>query len=491
MKSIVCGGVWTGPGDRILPASKISISGDRITGISNASDVNSRLFAIPGFVDAHCHFLWSGLERLFVDLRGTVSAMDLVDSVNSEIDSRRTGRILRGYGFDESTWNDPALPTLKELDRATGSRPVFIRRVCGHEALVNSAMLEMLPLKSPGVNYSTGVIREGIILDFESVFPIEADILGQACSLAVEQAYSKGVIAVYTFESRVTAEILLKNRPTIRISLCLFGKDADFLNEFPKEYEDAPPQISGLKFFLDGSLGASTAAVSGNYTDGTIALPLLSDEQVMRSLKLADSLDLMPVYHAIGGRALAQIDRVGQKFLEKRSGGDTIKIRIEHAEELTADWPGRWNPSVHSFVMQPNFVSRWQIPGGLYERKIGKERAMAMNPFSLVKDAGFQMGFGSDGMPFGPLKGLDGATDHPLEKFRIDTASALNAYTLEAASICGFQDIAEHLSPGRKADMTVLSADPFHTPWSEIEVAVTICDGKVVHGHEALLEEIS
>ncbi|RKZ08480.1 hypothetical protein DRQ25_09020 [Candidatus Fermentibacteria bacterium] len=140
--------------------------------------------------------------------------------------------------------------------------------------------------------------------------------------------------------------------------------------------------------------------------------------------------------------------------------------------------------------MQPNFVSRWQIKGGLYEGKLGKERARALNPFRLVADAGFSLGFGSDCMPFGPLAGLGGATDHPLDEFAIDTAQALNAYTLEAAAICGFGDLAEELTEGRVADMTVLSADPFHTHWDKIEVVATIMDGKTVFGPEAFLEEM-
>ena len=128
---------------------------------------------------------------------------------------------------------------------------------------------------------------------------------------------------------------------------------------------------------------------------------------------------------------------------------------------------------------------RGAVPG-----KLGQERALTLNPFSLVKNAGFSLGFGSDCMPFGPLRGLSGATDHPLEQFGIDTASALNAYTLEAAAICGFQDITGHLKAGRVADMTVLSADPFQTSWDEIEVVATISRGETVHGLESLLEEI-
>ncbi len=490
MKSFLCGGIWAGPGSCVLPPSRISISGERITDISPSADVHSHLFVIPAFVDAHCHYFWSGLERLCLNLTGAVSAGDLLDLVSSMIDSEGTGRILRGFGFDCSYWNNPLLPSLKELDRVTGNRPVFLRRVCCHKALVNSAMLDILPLKSPGVDYSTGIIREGIIFDFESLFPPEPHILDQACAIATELAYSSGVTSLCTFEPLVTVEALLKNIPTIRMSICLFGRDAGFLGETPHNLEEIVPFIDGLKFFLDGSLGASTAAVSGSYADGTVAEPIMSDEQVLRSLEFADSLNLKPVYHAIGGRALAQIDRVSNDYLKKYDGRNPETIRIEHAEELIADWPGRWDTSMHSFVMQPNFVNRWQISGGLYEGKLGKDRALTLNPFSLVKDAGFSLGFGSDGMPFGPLKGLGGATDHPVDKFGIDIAQALNAYTIEAAAICGFHDLTGNLKAGRVADMTILSTNPFHTPWDEIEVVATISRGETVYGLESLLEEI-
>jgi predicted amidohydrolase YtcJ len=452
--------------------------------------MHSDLFVIPGFVDAHCHFCWSGLESLYLNLSGTSSAADLLELISSEIHLERTGQILRGFGFDCTNWNNPLLPSLAELDRATGSRPVFFRRVCCHKALVNSAMLELLPRECPGVDYSTGIIKEGVVFDFESLFPPQSHILDQACSMATELAFSSGVTALCTFEPLVTTEVLLKNSPPIRMSICLFGKDAGFPGEAPAHLEGLLPGLDGLKFFLDGSLGASTAAVSRSYADGTVTEPLLSDEQVLRSLEIADSLGLMPVYHAIGGKALAQIDRVSHSFRKEHDRGNPLNVRIEHAEELIADWPGNWDTSIHSFVMQPNFVNRWQIKGGLYEGKLGKERASALNPFSLVADAGFSLGFGSDGMPFGPLRGLSGATDHPLDKFGIDTASALNAYTLEAAAICGFQELTGDLTAGRVADMTVLSADPFHASWDEIEVVATIIGGKTVFGPEAFLEEI-
>ncbi len=490
MRYLRCGGIWLGPGKAVLPSSIISISDDIITDIRPSSDVQSELFVIPSFVDAHCHFTWSGLERVFFDLSDAVSASDLLALISSVIDSDDTGRILRGFGFDENCWNNPELPSLSELDRVTGKRPVFFSRVCLHKAIVNSAMLEMLPAESSGVNYETGVIKEGIIYDFLTLFPPERHILNQAFSHATELAWSSGVTAAFTFEPLLTSALLVKHKSPLRMSIGLFGMDAGFQGEIHGDLREILPHMSGLKFFLDGSLGASTAAVSGTYSSGTAVKPMLSDDQVMASLEFADRLGLMPVYHAIGGRALEQIDRVSCKYISRRQNNDKhIRIRIEHAEELTADWPGHWNPAVHSFVMQPNFVKRWQTRGGLYEAKLGRDRALAMNPFRLVLDAGFPLGFSSDGMPFGPLNGLDGATEHPTERFRLDTASALNAYTLEAASICGFKDLSKPLARGRIADITVLSGNPFNTSWDEIKVIATISAGETVYGLEELQED--
>ena len=86
-------------------------------------------------------------------------------------------------------------------------------------------------------------------------------------------AFSSGVTALCTFEPLVTTEVLLKTPLPVRMSICLFGNDAGFTEEAPASLEGVLPGIDGLKFFLDGSLGASTAAVSGSYADGTVAEP--------------------------------------------------------------------------------------------------------------------------------------------------------------------------------------------------------------------------
>lgn len=489
MSSIACGAAWTGPNDQLLPASLIEFSEGRITGISPAPESESNLFIIPAFVDAHCHFTWSGLQKLYLDLESAGSSGDFLEMLASEVEDEKTGGILRGCNFDESLWTDSRLPSLTELDAVTGERPVFIRRVCCHKALVNTAMLNMLPPGCEGVDWSSGIIREGIIVGFENLYQPEPHILRKAALLAEELCYSSGVTAVYSFEHLFSIEALAMNNPSVRMSVSVFGEDVPLLEKALRDESIDLSRLRGLKFFLDGSLGAKTAAVSGTYLDGTLMNPIMNDDQVLNSLLLSDRLGLTPSFHAIGARALNQIDRAGKLYFEKTGLNGIPEIRVEHAEELLPAWPGNWDPSMYSFIMQPNFVKRWQQRGGLYEKNLGRERAVKLNPFGLLERSGFSLGFSSDGMPFGPLRGLQGATDHPSDEFRLDIDTALDAYTLGAASICGFDDLSLRLGVGRKADMAVLSDNPFRTAWDKIEIVATIQGGELVYGPPDILEE--
>jgi predicted amidohydrolase YtcJ len=112
---------------------------------------------------------------------------------------------------------------------------------------------------------------------------------------------------------------------------------------------------------------------------------------------------------------------------------------------------------------------------------------LRLNPFALVLENGFRLGFGSDNMPFGPLYGITGATGHPVPGFRLSCQAALQAYTLGSAWMCGFHHLAVPLGPGRPADMAVLSGNPFDAGFEGLEVVATLRGGSVVHGPPDLL----
>jgi len=484
-----CAGLWTGRGAP-LPASTLHFSGGRITGIEPCMGSHPPVFVIPSFVDAHCHMSWTGLQSVTLDLTDVDGAQEMLDRISSRAATLPHGEILRAEKFDESAWALPSLPGLHELDAAAGGRPAIIRRVCGHMVLATSALMDMLPEGCPGLDRNTGRIMEGAALEMDMLFPPSDALLERALEAAANLALSMGLTAVQTMEPMFVVKAIASRPPVIRLAAGVFHRDAGALAAVAGiDAQLRGVRVNGMKIFLDGALGAGTAAVDGCFLDGSTAETVYDDGSLRSALLDASALGLVPMVHAIGADALRMLDRVSAELARTNPEALRHGVRVEHAEELLPAWPGTWDPSIHRFSMQPNFVSRWQGAGGMYHRRLGAARADRLNPFGLVARAGFVLGFGSDGMPLGPLEGLAGATRHPVPEYRLETAEALQAYTLGAASISGFSELSDPVAPGRTGDLAVLSADPFRTPWEEIRVAATIMDGNVVYGQEDIIRD--
>ncbi len=484
MKTLCCSSVWTGGESPPLGPSRIIIDGDRIEAILPAARQAPGLHVIPAFVDAHCHFLWMGLAEASLDLSGCRGKSDILDALASA--GVKDG-ITRGEGWDESLWPDPSLPGLEEIDAAAGGNPVFLRRICGHAALVSTAMLRLLAGRCGRLDPPPDgpLVREDPVLRSFDLFPPSERELDDAKAAAEAKALSMGVTALSSTESSIHAMRLLEDGPArIGMTISVFegGRGA-----VSGPASRGRVSITGRKMFLDGAFGARTAAVAGAFRDGSSGMLLHDDETLERMISDAWRAGLRPVVHAIGGRALGQLDRVGGRCRAKDPRGSHAGIRVEHAEELLAVWPGGWTPGFHFFSMQPNFVRRWQLPGGMYEDRLPAEDAVRLNPFRTVLGAGLLLGFGSDCMPFGPLWGLEGATAHPEASLGLTREEALRAYTLDAAAVAGFEDLAVPLGPGRPADLAVLSADPLSAPWDGIRVVATIAGGCPAWGETEVL----
>jgi len=472
-----------------LGSAGLTIENGRITGIDPLGGSSKGPFVIPSFIDAHCHFSWTGLQAISLDLSGVSSSDGMLEALAAESAALPAGLILRAEKMEEISWEVPIFPSLSSLDAVTGDRPTFIRRVCGHMILVNSAMMNLLPAESPGLDRSSGLIREGIALKIDRLFPPDPETLRRAFISAEKTALSAGVTAVGTFEPLFTLAALGEIPLRIGLAAGVIADDPAELEEVLSSDRTPIPRLLGLKTFLDGSIGAGTAALSGTYTDGSSAMPVMSDEELTHTIRTASDLGMATLVHAIGGRALDMLDRVCRTLRETSPAALSPGIRIEHAEELLGDWPGSWDATVHSFCMQPNFVNRWQMEDGLYQQMMGSKASRSLNPFASVLAGEFRLGFGSDGMPFGPLHGLAGATSHPDPVQRLDIGTALHAYTLGAADICGFMELATPLRNGRTADLAFLSESPFEIgSWEETELLATMVAGVTVFKDQEVLD---
>jgi predicted amidohydrolase YtcJ len=99
----------------------------------------------PGFVDGHAHVRVSTLTHLAIDLTSVRGAADLLAKV---ADAAHSGSgIVIGHGWHETSWEDPRLPTLDEIDQASGGREVYLARADIHSALISPALAERAGLR--------------------------------------------------------------------------------------------------------------------------------------------------------------------------------------------------------------------------------------------------------------------------------------------------------------------------------------------------------
>ena len=473
MPTVNCRSLWTGEGSCL---SNVSVDIDD-SGIIQSIRDSSResfenfdhCFAMPSFVDAHIHYSWMVVKEASLDLSEVRSADECLSVVQTAV-NRRDHDIVRGESFDESEWIDEELPSLARLDSITGDVPVFLRRVCGHTAIVNSSMLRLIDPDQAGVDRSTGVLKEWPVLNFEVMFPLPEKVLTEAMSRVDSMIFSKGVTAARTFESTHTAELVQNSSLAPDLSISIMVDDIEKLlkSGFP---------ATKVKIFLDGSLGARNAAILCPYPDSSVGELSYTDDELLALLLRCGEAGFSISVHAIGGKALQQLDLVSNSAF--RILGHGFNVSVEHAEDILKAWPGTWNSSFHVFSMQPNFVERWQRPGGMYDRILSGGQSMLLNPFRTILESGFQLGFGSDCMPLDPLYGLRGAIHHRTGKESLSIEEAFSAYTLNAASIAGLGHLAVPLGRGRTADMVFLSGNPFEE-FVGVTVEATMKNGRYV-----------
>jgi hypothetical protein len=253
-------------------------------------------------------------------------------------------------------------------------------------------------------------------------------------------------------------------------------------------------RMAGVKGYVDGSLGSTTALFFEPYVDvpTTSGLETTSLDSLGVWIGAADSAGLQVVVHAIGERANARLLAIYDS-VAKAHGSRDRRFRIEHAQHLR---PSEVDALVRQGVvasMQPYHAiddGRWA------EKRIGPARIHNMYVFRTLLDRKAHLAFGSDWMvaPNDPLLGiwaavtrrtLDGKNPGGwIPEQRISLDEALHAYTTGNAYGVFAEATRGMLKPGYRADLVVLDQDLFSIPPEAIETArvrATVAGGKLVY----------
>ena len=494
-ETILRGGVFP----TIPEASAVAIGGERLLAIGHAAqiaplateitrviDLNGKA-VLPGFIDAHTHFLQIGLSEigLRIDLVG-LSRTKTLARLAAAVRERGKGEWVVGCGWDESTWQAHDYLRREELDRITGKTPLVAVRIDGHLLTANSCALAHIPLNvNRGlVDLVSGILREEAAFAFLRTVKPDEGTLREALYRAATVAHRHGITSIHTMlaPERIRLYMHERGRLKLRVTLCPEVSCLDALETLGIEsgFGDAWLRLGGIKLFADGSIGARNAALGEPYADSSEQGALnYSDEELISFIRRCDQAGLQTVIHAIGDRAIEQV--LGAHSVAGSSRD--LRHRIEHFELPTAAHIARAKDLGLHISMQPNFVGNWSGEGKMYTDRLGRTRDQQIDPHRLVLDAGLPLAFGSDCMPMSPLFGLHWAVNAPHPNQRVSVEEAITCYTKMGAYFSFEERQKGVLAGGMLADLVILNRDPRKIPdrLANLEVEMTFLGGELVY----------
>ena len=494
---------------------------------------------LPGLIDAHGHVMGLGRALRTLDLVGTKSAQEIAERVRGTVVSRPVGDWVTGRGWDQNDWEVRRFPEKALLDVAAPDHPVFLSRIDGHAAWVNSRALEAADVTAETPDPAGGrIVRDsageptGVLVDNAMELVAQAIPLPDReereaqLAAATERMLSVGMTGVHDMgvnesELELYREWAESGRLVPRI-VAYLGADRETLDWWDTvglaAVGRAPSphlKVAGVKFYADGALGSRGAALLAPYDDEPENSGLLVTDPDSLKARVARAMleGLQPAIHAIGDRgnrvALEAI-AAGERELAAANppipcatagGGNAdcggvsprLRPRIEHAQVVALEDIPRFAELGVIASFQPTHAT-----SDMYwaEERVGPERIRGAYAWRKFREAGARIICGSD-FPVespNPFFGIYAAVTRQDQKGwpaggwrpeeRMTREEALACFTRDAAWAAGMEDEVGTLSVGRRADFVIVDRDPFTGPAEDLwktRVLRTVIDGETVY----------
>jgi predicted amidohydrolase YtcJ len=410
-----------------------------------------RGFAYPGLEDAHVHL--TSLAREALDLRGCRSLAQLLEMVRDYCSSSRAEWVI-GRGWSEELLREGRPPSREELDSASDGKPVVLYRICGHVAVLNSTALRRCGLEGGArqTDPERGLVKERDLMHVTKALPPPGreelrGAIERACRLCAAKGLTGAHVIVGEEGDELGAYFAGREAPKLRLRLWAREPQLNRLEEYRSRGNELL-RVEGIKLFLDGSLGARTAALSEDYSDdpGNRGVLYYSGTELVELVARASARRWRIAMHAIGdvavGMALDAIEGAGVD--------GELRPRIEHASLCTDGQLERMAKLGVCPVVQPHFVvSDWWAP-----KRLGPRTRLLYRFADMVR-----MGLRPAGSSDAPVEPVDPLTGLRVllsgEGSSLEPQQALDFYTCNAARAANDEGWRGSLAVGYAADLTV------------------------------------
>ncbi len=483
---------------------------------------------LPGFNDAHVHFIEGGLSLDEVNLAGAADLTAIQERIARWADAHPERSWIVGRGWTDGQFGESP-PTRQLLDAAVADRPAVMYSTDGRSAWLNTKALAAAKITRRSANPRDGtIVREartgqpaGVLKDAAVALARKAapaptrEDRARALRAAIAVAHEHGITSVQDpggspadlelfDEARRANELTVRVYEAIAVTAPVPPAKIARLEDIAREYRDDALLKSGaISVDVDGDVESQTAALIDPYAarGAETASTRVAPELVNRLAQDADARGWQVMANAAGDAAVRiALDAFEQAARGRDRSASERRHRIERAELVAPEDLPRFRAAGVIASAQPARALPHMPAIDLWGRLLGPERASAGWPLNSLLTARARLALGSDwpAAPLDPLLTLHAAVNRATADGlpdggwyvaeRLPLKAAINAYTSDAA----WASFDEHrkgvVRAGMLADLVVLSDDIFTSPPAKLAsttVDTTIFDGKVVYRRSA------
>lgn len=484
---------------------------------------------IPGIIESHGHFAMLGRSKMQLDLSNTNNWDDVIAMVATAVQKAKPGEWILGFGWHQEKWNKTpsstveGMPVHDSLSAVSPDNPVFLSHASGHAVFANAKAMALAGVTETTPNPAGGEIVKdqngkpiGIFkenaeeLITKAIAAYRAQLtdaerkaqLLHELSLADQACLENGITSFHDAGVPFTTvdiykELTQQGKLAVRLNVML-NEDNAHLQERIAQYRligfgDHHLTVRTIKRLIDGALGSHGAWLLEPYaslpTSSGLNTESIAAMQETTRIALANGFQVAT--HAIGDRANRETLNIYETALKSVPGSLDLRWRIEHAQHI--------NPIDIPRFAQLGIIAAMQgihctSDGPWVAKRLGEKRtAETSYRWRQLLDSGAVVSNGTD-VPVedvNPIACFYSTVTRKLKDGSIfygdqcmTRLEALRSYTLNGAYAAFEEKIKGSLTPGKLADITILSQDILTVPAEQIlktRAMYTIVGGKIMY----------